>query len=111
MSSQIFMIVEKLQTFFKKNNSQNSEMNNEILQQLYKIHGTIQALLQHQQENRNDQNPNQQGTVNQLSILKNILDQMIREQVMHLNSIEKTPAQNVNTSNGLIGFPQPLEQI
>tara|TARA_B110001450_G_scaffold232483_1_gene235091 strand:+ start:506 stop:625 length:120 start_codon:yes stop_codon:yes gene_type:complete len=39
------MIVEKLQTFFKNNNSQNSDMNNEILQQLYKIHGTIQTLL------------------------------------------------------------------
>ena len=58
MSSQIFMIVEKLQTFFKNNHSQNSDMNNEILQQLYKIHGTIQTLLQHQQD-RNDQNPNQ----------------------------------------------------
>lgn len=32
---------------------------------------------------------------------------MIREQVMHLNSIEKAPqVPNVNTSNGLIGFPQ-----
>tara|TARA_B110001469_G_C9422722_1_gene215436 strand:- start:370 stop:627 length:258 start_codon:yes stop_codon:yes gene_type:complete len=85
------MIVEKLQTFFKNNNSQNSDMNNEILQQLYKIHGTIQTLLQHQQDNRNDSNPNQQSTVGQLSILKNILDTMIREQVMHLNSIEKAP--------------------
>jgi len=30
---------------------------------------------------------------------------MIREQVLHLNSIEKAPVPNVNTSNGLIGFP------